>query len=594
MTASHPHSDLTERFYCGEKPWRTLWCLYGRHWGSLVLAAVFYVIKSAATWVMPLVTANVINLISTPHPHALRDLAVNALVLLVLLVENIPFHCLYIARLSLAARNVETELRAALVRRLQELSISFYKRTSVGALQSKVLRDVEAVDQTARLILDGGLTAATAVIAAALVTLFRAPQFLLIFLVTVPIAVGLRMLLAGALRERNREFRSEIEEMSSDISGMIEMIPITRAHAVEDTEIQRVSRKLDNVRHAGLRLDSQNALFGSIAWATFCSFNMGSLILGAWLAYTKIIPLTAGDVVMLSAFFGTISNAVLMIVNMMPTITKGFESVRSIGEVLESPDFEKNLGKAVISSVRGAFDFDSVTFVHPGAERGSIRDLSLRVQEGETVAVVGASGAGKSTLMSLILGFDRPTTGFLRLDGRDMNEIDLRSYRRFVGVVAQESLLFHGTLRENIVYGSRNVKEERILQVIRDANASDFVSTFPEGLDTMLGERGARLSGGQRQRIAIARALIRNPRVLILDEATSALDVASEKVVQTALDRLMAGRTTFIVAHRLSTIRNANRVIVLEDGRIVESGTPAELRDRGGRFAEMWAMQQGF
>ena len=586
-------SDLTEGFYCGEKPWRTLRALYGNHWGSLALAALYFVIKSAPTWVMPVVMANVINIISTPHPHAMRDLGLNALVLVLLLVENIPFHCLYIAKLSFAARNVETELRAALVRRLQELSISFYKRISVGALQSKVLRDVEAVDQTARLVLDGGLNAATAVAAAVLVTLYRAPQFLLIFLVTVPIAVGLRWFLAGALKEKNREFRSEIEGMSSDISGMIEMIPITRAHAVEEAEIERVSRKLDTVRHAGLRLDSQNALFGSIAWASFSSFNMGSLILGAWLAYTKIIPLTPGDVVMLSTFFGSISNAVLMIVNMMPAITKGFESLRSIGEVLESPDFEKNLGKDVISGVRGAFDFDGVTFVHPGAERGSIRDLTLHVREGETVAVVGASGAGKSTLMSLILGFDRPTTGAIRLDGRNMDEIDLRSYRRFVGVVAQESLLFPGTLRENIVYGTRNVKDERVLQAIRDANAADFVSKLPDGLNTMLGERGARLSGGQKQRIAIARALIRNPRVLILDEATSALDVASEKVVQTALDRLMAGRTTFIVAHRLSTVRNAGRVIVLEEGRIVESGTPDELRERGGRFAEMWALQQG-
>ena len=174
-----------------------------------------------------------------------------------------------------------------------------------------------------------------------------------------------------------------------------------------------------------------------------------------------------------------------------------------------------------------------------------------------------------------------------------MNEIDLRSFRRFVGVVAQDSLLFHGTLRENIVYGSRSVKDEVVFQAIRDANAVEFVGRLPDGLDTVVGERGARLSGGQKQRIAIARALIRNPRVLILDEATSALDVASEEVVQTALDRLMEGRTTFIVAHRLSTIRNADRVIVLEDGRIVEVGAPDELRARGGRFAEMWAMQRG-
>ncbi|MEI8342025.1 MAG: ABC transporter ATP-binding protein [Verrucomicrobiota bacterium] len=561
--------------------------------GSLALAAFYFVIKGAPTWALPVVTANVINIVAKPNPNAMRDLGINALVMTLIFAENIPFHCLYIRKLSFAARSVEMELRAALVRRMQELSISFYKRTSVGALQSKILRDVESVDQTVRLVIDGGLGALVAIIAAVVVTYLRAPAFLLIFLLAVPIATGLRMFLGGALKKKNRAFRSEIEGMSSEISGMIEMIPITRAHAVEEAEIARVSRKLDLVQHAGLELDSQNALFQSISWVSFGLFHIASLFVGAWLSYKKIIPLPPGDIIMLSSFFGTISSAVLMIVNMMPTLTKGFESVRSIGEVLECPDFEKNLGKDAVTDVRGEFEFESVTFVHPGADRGSIRDFSLKVPPGETLAVIGASGAGKSTLMSLILGFDRPTSGVIRLDGRDMNEIDLRSFRRFVGVVAQDSVLFHGTLRENIVYGSRNVKDEVILQAIRDANAAEFVDRLPDGLDTVVGERGARLSGGQKQRIAIARALIRNPRILILDEATSALDVSSEKVVQGALDRLMEGRTTFIVAHRLSTIRNANRVIVLEDGCIVEAGAPDELRARGGRFAEMWAMQRG-
>ena len=588
-----PNAELADSSFRGDQPWRTLAALYGNYVGSLAVAAFYFVVKGAGTWVMPVVTANVINIVSAPGPHALRDLGINAGILLVILIENVPFHTLYIRCLSHAARSVETDLRAALVRRLQELSISFYKQNSVGALQAKVLRDVEAVDQTARMAFDGGLSALVAIIAALIITAIRAPGFLIIFVVMCPVVVGLRLFLGGALKEKNRAFRNEIETMSSQIFGMIEMIPIARAHAVEEEEIERVSRKLGTVRHAGFQLDLENAWFGAMAWAVFNAFSMGSLIVAAWLAYTKIIPLTPGDVVMLASFFGTISNAVLMIANMLPAITKGFESVRSIGEVLESPDFEKNLGKKAVAEVLGDFEFEAVSMVHPGAARPSIRDLTLRVRAGETLAVIGSSGAGKSTLMSLILGFDRPTSGCIRLDGRDMNEIDLRSFRRHVGVVAQDSMLFHGTLRENIVYGSRNVKEERILQAVRDANAAEFVNELPEGLNTMVGERGARLSGGQKQRIAIARALIRNPRVLILDEATSALDVASEAVVQSALDRLMQGRTTFIVAHRLSTVRNAGRVIVLDEGRIVESGTPDELRANGGRFAEMLAMAQG-
>jgi ATP-binding cassette, subfamily B, bacterial len=577
--------------YQGEKPWKTLAAVYRRHTGQLLLAVFYFVIKQSPVWAMPLITANIIDIISSPHPNAGRDILINAAVLVVLLAQNVPVHCLYVNRMSSAVRSVEADLRAAIVRRLQQLSISFYKNSSTGVLQAKVLRDVEAVDQMSRQLFDGGLTAISMIVAAIAVTAYRAPQFLPFFVITILVACVLRLSLKGALKKRNRDFRTEIERMSSDIISMIHMIPITRAHAVEETEIDKVNQKLGTVKSAGLRLDSQIALFQSSAWASFNFFNMACLILAAWLAYKKIFPLTAGDVVMLTTYFGGITQSVLMLANMLPNISKGFESVRSIGEVLECPDLEKNIGKTAIREVHGEFHFENVTFVHPGASRGSIRDFNLHVKSGETVGIVGPSGAGKSTLMSLVLGFDRPGSGKILLDGRDMNEIDLRSYRRFVGVVAQDTLLFQGTIRENVLYGTRNLGKSHVLDALRDANAMEFIEKLPDGINTTIGEHGARLSGGQKQRIAIARALIRNPRVLILDEATSALDAASEKLVQEALNRLMKGRTTFIVAHRLSTIRNVDRVVVLDEGRIVESGGHDELLGRAGLYAELWEMQ---
>ena len=217
----------------------------------------------------------------------------------------------------------------------------------------------------------------------------------------------------------------------------------------------------------------------------------------------------------------------------------------------------------------------------------------LAVSPGETIALVGPSGAGKSTVLNLVIGFIRPTGGRILVDGRDMQAHDLRTYRRFLAVVPQESILFDGTVRDNVTYGLRGVPAEAVVAAVRDANAWDFVSQMPAGLDTPVGEKGARLSGGQKQRLAIARALIRNPRVLILDEATSALDTETEALIQEALARLMRGRTTFVVAHRLSTIRNARRIVVLDQGRIAEIGSHETLVRSGGLYARLHSRQAG-
>jgi len=471
------------------------------------------------------------------------------------------------------------------------LTIAFYHEKNTGAIQSKTLRDVETIDQMVRGLFEGGLGAICAIVVALVVTAHQAPVFIWLYLLTVPPVVLLRHFLGKKLRDANREFRSEFEGMSSRINSMIDMIPVTRAHAVEGLEMEKVDDKLDQVRRAGEKVDLSNGSFGGIAWALFTVLSLAGYVLSGWLCYTKLMPLKPGDIALLGGYFGQITTAAAGLISLLPNLSRGMEAVRSIGEIMQSPDIELDRTRPKVDEVSGHITFDHVNFAYPGTSESAIKDLSLDITPGSTVAFVGPSGSGKSTLMGLILGFNRPTAGRILLDGRDMSEIDMRSFRENVAVVSQDTILFQGTVRENILYGTKNVSEDRLLQALKDANAYDFLMNLPEGLETMLGERGARLSGGQKQRIAIARAIIREPRVLILDEATSALDVEAEFVVQEALDRLMAGRTTFIVAHRLSTIRNAGLIVLLDKGHIRELGTHKELLDLGNLFANMYNRQ---
>jgi ATP-binding cassette, subfamily B, bacterial len=392
---------------------------------------------------------------------------------------------------------------------------------------------------------------------------------------------------------RNAAFRAEVENMSARVSEMTHLIPITRAHALERNELDRMGATLVGVRNAGIRLDVTNGWFGSLSWILMQLLSVGCLIGAAWVAWSGMFGMTAGDVTMLSSYFVALTASVTALMSLTPIITKGLESVKSMSEVLSEPDIERNAGKAPVEAVRGEVQLDHVSHAYADApDELAVDALNLHVRPGETVALVGPSGSGKSTVLNLVIGFLAPSGGRLLLDGRDMAELDLRTYRRFLAVVPQESLLFEGSIRDNVTYGSHDLSDDDVLTALRDANAMDFVDQMG-GLDAVIGERGARLSGGQRQRLAIARALVRDPRVLVLDEATSALDNASERLVQEALGRLMRGRTTFVVAHRLSTIRGADRIAVMRAGRLVEIGSHAELMAADGAYAELERLAAG-
>ncbi len=582
-----------ERRFSGENPARTLLYLYRGQGRQLLLATLCFVIKHSPVWLMPAITASIVDIVAQPARHRPSELWIDAVVLVVILAQNVPIHYAYARALSRASRTMEVQLRSALCRRLQHLSIGFYSRQSAGALQTKVVRDVESIDQLTRVLFDGGLACLVNIVFALVITGLRQPWFLAYFVLTVPAAAAIVYALRRPLAARNAAFREEVERMSARVMEMTHLLPVTRAHGLESTALERVGESLERVRATATHVDGINAVFGALSWATFNGFNMLCLIVSAWVCLAGWLPLGAGDVVLLTTYFGLITSSVLGLVGTAPQISRGLESIRSIGEVLQCPDLEINEGKPAMPAVRGGFQFANVTYAYPGSAFAALHDFALEVAPGETIALVGPSGAGKSTVLNLVIGFIRPTRGRILVDGHDLEVHDLRTYRRHLAVVPQESILFDGTVRENVTYGLPAVPTEVVAAALRDANAWEFVARMPSGLDTAVGEKGARLSGGQKQRLAIARALIRNPRVLILDEATSALDTEAEALIQEALGRLMRGRTTFVVAHRLSTIRNADRIVVLDQGRMVEAGPHEALLRGNGLYARLHARQTG-
>ena len=582
---------MNDDIYDGAHPVRTLVRMFRGQGRRLGVATVSFTLKHSPIWIIPLLTANVIDVVVEHRP--LHELWVNAAIMAVLIAQNLPLHQLYVRMLSVSVRTVETNVRMALSRRLQELSIGYHRRVSAGVLQAKIVRDVENVVESSRQAFDSGMAAITTLAGAIVITAIKVPEFLPVYAIAVPAAAALVVSMRRRMSARNAAFRAEVENMSARVSEMTHLIPITRAHALERNELDRMGATLVGVRNAGIRLDVTNGWFGSLSWILMQLLSVACLIGAAWVAWAGKFGMTAGDVTMLSSYFVALTGSVTALMSLTPIITKGLESVKSMSEVLSEPDIERNAGKDVVASVRGEVQLDRVTYAYADApDELAVDGLDLHVRPGETVALVGPSGSGKSTVLNLVIGFLAPSAGRLLLDGRDMAELDLRTYRRFLAVVPQESLLFEGSIRDNVTYGSHELSDDEVLSALRDANAMDFVEQMG-GLDAVIGERGARLSGGQRQRLAIARALVRDPRVLVLDEATSALDNASERLVQEALGRLMRGRTTFVVAHRLSTIRGADRIVVMRGGRLVEIGSHAELMAADGAYAELERLASG-
>ena len=568
---------------------KTLLGIYKGHYLELFLSVVFFVIKHSPVWLLPIITANIVNIATNPPEDAGKKILTYVVIMVVALAQNVVtnyFHTLFYAR---AIRNVERDLRSSLVRKLQQLSITYHKQMQSGRLQSKIMRDVEQIETLSSQIFITVLSIIMNVVVALSVVVTKSLTVFLFFLGTIPVAVCIMVAFKSKIKNYNKAFRRDMEETSVHVMEMIEMIPVTRAHALEEKETVKMDRQLYHVAKSGLRLDMVQSYFSSISWVAFQSFQVLCLGFTGYLASQGKI--SVGEVVMYQTYFSSIVAQVSGVITLLPTIAKGLESVDSIGDVMLCHDVEDYSNKKKLPSIRGEITFENAGFQYDDGDSPVFEHLNLKIRAGETVAFVGESGAGKTTILNMVIGFLHATEGKVFIDGNSMEDINLKSYRSHIAVVPQTPILFSGTIRENITYGKEEISDEELMEVIRAANLEEVIKQMPNGVDTMVTERGGNLSGGQRQRVSIARAFIRDPKILILDEATSALDSISEEKIQVATDRLIQNRTTLIVAHRLSTIKNADHIAVIGKGGLKEIGTYEELMEKKGEFYQLRQLQ---
>ena len=486
---------------------------------------------------------------------------------------------------------ITRDLRDAVFRHMQRLPLGWFSRTKTGQVMARILTDTEQ----AKAILAEVATRTVQNLAQVVVTIVMlvrmSPRLALIALVIAPLITAAMQPLLRKLRRGHRVLRNDYGEITSVLQEVISGIRLVKSFRGEAYEDSRFTAASGGYTTGMVRITRISLLSGPLTEVLATVVAMFVLYVGAQEVFEE--RMVAG---MLITFMVLVMRLLppLKQLSQAPTVAQqSLAAAERLFDVLDQPtEGQRDRGTRTVSGFYDAIVFHGVTFTYD--DEPVLRDVSFRARCGDVVALVGSSGSGKSTLVDLIPRFIEPTTGRITLDGVDTREIALGSLRALTGIVSQDTVLFNDTVRANIAYGvGGRYTIAQVEAAARAANAHDFITEMPHGYDTVLGERGTRLSGGQRQRIAIARALLTDPPVLILDEATSALDTESERLVQEAVDRLLAGRTVFVIAHRLSTITHAAQILVLDRGRVVERGTHVELLALGGTYARLHALQQG-
>lgn len=491
--------------------------------------------------------------------------------------------------MSWVGQKVVIDIRGEIFRKLQRLSLAFYDKNKTGTIMSYVTNDVAAL-QTAMVEKAVELVTEGLVLIGSIVAMLWLDWKLTLFtFCTFPVVLWFMDYFGKKIRKNGGEIQECTAELTSVLQETVSSARVIKSFVREDYEIDR----FDNQNKENFYANMKNIKLNALLTPTVEFVAAVGVTVVMWYGGRSVIDgdITAGALVAFLVYAVNIANPIKRLTKVAASIQKALAAGDRVFGILDLPEAIKEAPDAkVLPPVKGKVEFDNVKFSYNPQEE-VLDGLSFTVNPGEVIAIVGPSGAGKSTIASLLPRFYDVTGGDIRIDGESIKDVTLDSLRGQVGIVPQETMLFNGSVYDNILYGRLDATPDEVKAAAKAANADEFISQLPQGYATMLGDRGVNISGGQRQRISIARAILKNPRILILDEATSALDTESERVVQDALDRLMIGRTSFVIAHRLSTIKNADKILVLEHGALVEAGTHDELIAKNGLYAHLYQIQ---
>ena len=553
----------------------------------LLLALLCTMLAAGGNLYLPWIFRDMIDKVLNAKDYYMLNMISASIVVIFLLRGIFLYGQNYL--MSFVGQHVIIDIRSEVFRKLQRLSMSFYDKNKTGTIMSYVTNDVNAlqgamVDNTIELVTEGII-----LIGSVCAMVYLDWKLTLFTILTFPVVLYFMNFFGKKIRRSGGQIQAATADITSVLQESVSSARVVKSFVREQYEIDRFERE----NEVNLKANLKNAKYMATLSPTIEFVAALGVTLILWYGGNNVIAgeTTAGSLVAFLAYAVNISNPIKRITRVSGHIQKALAAAQRVFDVLDLPEEVKNLPDAkALPAVTGSVSFEHVTFSYNAGDE-ILHDLSFEAKPGQAIGLVGPSGAGKSTVASLLPRFYDCDAGTIRIDGKDIRHVTLDSLRNQVGIVPQETILFNGSVYDNILYGRLDATKEEIEEAAKAANAHDFIMELPDGYNTMLGDRGVNISGGQRQRIAIARAILKDPRILILDEATSALDTESERVVQEALNRLMVGRTSIIIAHRLSTIKNADRILVLDKGKLTEDGTHEELMAKNGLYAHLYQIQ---